>query len=77
MQNKYGQIDAELGDIRSKGQNNVRLRAIKTSGEECQTHNWQPQRINIGDKFQTIKLGMKNKGQTNCCQTESQNWSPF
>ena len=26
---------------------------------------------------QTKKLGMKNQGQTNCWQTESQNWRTF
>ena len=28
---------------------------------------------NIGDKFQTKQLMMKDKGQADCCPTESQN----
>ena len=42
MQNTYGQIDAKLRVIRSRGQNYVRLRAIKSSGEECQPTNANP-----------------------------------
>ena len=40
-----GQIDA------SRGLSYVRLRAIKSSEEECQTHHCQPQSKNIGDIF--------------------------
>ena len=65
MQNTYEQIDASFRVIMSSGQNFVRLKAIKSSGEECHC---PPQRTNIGDKFQTEILRMKNNG-----QTESQN----
>ena len=64
MQNKYGQIDARLRIIRSSGQNDVRIGAIKSSGEEFQTNHFHPKATNIGDKFQTGKLGIKNQGQT-------------
>ena len=68
------QIDAILRvNISSSGQINVRFRAIKSRGQECQTHHCQPQRINIGDKFQTEQLGMKDKGQPDCWPSESQN----
>ena len=46
---------ASLRDIRSSGQNYVRLRALKSRGEECQTHNCQQKSINIGDKSQSEK----------------------
>ena len=63
MQNTYGQIDASQRLIKSSGRNDVRLRAIKSSGEKCQT---QLQIQNIWDKIHTDKLGMKNQGQTIC-----------
>ena len=69
MQNTYRRIDASLREVRSSGQNDVRLTAIKSSREEYQTYYCQHQSINFGDKFQTANLRMKNKGQANCCQT--------
>ena len=66
MQNPYRRIDASLREVRSSGQNDVRLTAIKSSREEYQTYYCQHQSINFGDKFQTANLRMKNKGQANC-----------
>ena len=57
----YSQINASLRDVRSSGQNDVRLRAIKSSGEECQTHHCQHNSMNIGDKSQTEKWGWSIK----------------
>ena len=44
MQNIYSKI------------NDVRLRAIQSSEEECQTHYCQYNSIDIGNKFQTEKI---------------------
>ena len=33
----------------------------------------EPQSKNIGDEFQTQKMGIKYQGQSNDCETESQN----
>ena len=38
--------------------NDVRLRAIQISGQECQTHHYQHNSINIGVKFETEKLAL-------------------
>ena len=57
----YSQINASLRDVRSNGQNGVRLRAIKSSGEECQTYHCQHNSMNIGDKSQTEKWGWSIK----------------
>ena len=57
----YSQINASLRDVRSSGQNDVRLRAIKSSREECQTHHCQHNSMNIGDKSQTEKWGWSIK----------------
>jgi hypothetical protein len=47
--------------IRSSWQNDVRLRAIKRSREECQTYHCQHNSMNIGDKSQTEKIGWSIK----------------
>ena len=73
MQNIYGQTDAILRVNMSSGQSDVRFRAIKSREEECRTQHCQPQSTNIGDKFETEQLRMKDKGQADCCPTESQN----
>ena len=39
-------------------------------------HRNQHKSTNIGDKFQTLKR-MENKGQDDCCQTESKNEDHF
>ena len=73
IQNTFGLIDAILKVNLSSGQIDVRFRAIRSRGQECQTHHCQHQSSNIGDKFQTEQLRMKDKGQVDCCPTESQN----
>ena len=50
MQNTYHRIDASFREVRGSGQNDVRFRAIKSNGEECQANHCQPQSTNIGDK---------------------------
>ena len=72
MQNTFGQLDAFLRVNTSSGQIDVSLRAIKSRGQECQTHPYKPKSTNIGDKFQNEQLRMKDKGQVDCCPTESQ-----
>jgi hypothetical protein len=44
----YKNIDASLRGVVDK-------RAIKSSGEECQTHHCQPHSTNIGHTFKTKK----------------------
>ena len=61
MQNTYEQFDSSLRVIRSSGQQYVRLRAIKSSGEECHC---QPLRTNIGDKFKLKYWGWRRKAKT-------------
>ena len=38
--------------------NDVKLRAIQISGQECQTHHCQHNSINIGVKLETEKLAL-------------------
>jgi hypothetical protein len=51
-----------------------KLLTILKSREEGKAHLCQPKIQNIRDKFLAEKMAMKCQVQTNCCQTESQNF---